>query len=149
MPRVTEQGEAGGITYTVKRRTTLEANRAMLFYSTIVDAMGKTSLEYPFYVPDIWVYIHFLFDLEAVKGLVTADDEKFRLPAVSAAMPDHFAAMSHVLSMDTATRTAIDAHIVKLNEPEAPRHILPPGDLTSAEQADPDFLADGSTTSSD
>jgi hypothetical protein len=78
--------------------------------------------------------------------LKNLEGETFTIPLPDASRAQLAIGYGQWMKLDEMVQEEIDIAIIELNKPPAPRHILPPDQLTEQEKADPNSKGEGKKT---
>lgn len=142
--RPTTSGTIGEVNYTARRASRMDAARVRSLYNRLVVALPEDS---PVFTSDVDTYAS-LVVLATVDGLTTMNGTVITLsqsPANDEALVANF---MQFMECDATLTEALGRAVAEFNQPEAPRHLLPPSQTTEAEQADPSSKGGGNKRSS-
>ena len=141
-------GEINGVKFTVRKPSRLAAAKYQTLWDEMVEHHTKQKVRILLIREDLERYVSMIVFAD-VEGLTSVDGKEYTVPPFEASVEDHMTAYWRFLDTDDEVIDAIVTAMHQVSKASAPKHILPPDDLTDEDKADPNSLGGGAKTRTD
>lgn len=142
------KGEIDGVSYTVLKPSRLAAAKYQTLWGEIIDYHTEKKVRIQLLKEDLERYVS-LVVFTKVDGLQKVDGTQYAIPPFEASTEEHMEAYWWFLDTDDEVIDAIVTAMHQVSKASAPKHILPPEDLTDEDRADPNSSSGGKSTKTD